>query len=243
MIANHPDPAIDQMLHYWAETYHKGNYVFVSPKEVDAADGKKYTTVQVNTGEYDNNFTYKHYETKLLIWSMYGSLGLNFDAIQTVKSGEQLGVDRTGADIANKLLQYLLVYEYEINADGRQYRMGQNILMGSPVATILSKTVLVPTEYLDLGLKKEDFGTRYKYEFISTEKIAQRVKNKEQLKGYAQMFIIKINEEVNRLMVYDLETFEIIAWAYVTYGDIKKGTKPISSDRMQDLIRQMEKTF
>lgn len=232
---------IDGVLKYWAETYHPGNYVFKSRQEVEEIDGKKFTRVSVVTREFDDNFTYRHFRTSLAIWSMYGRFDLNFDAMKMKKDNVVLGVDKTEKNIADKLLQYLLVYDREINTENREYRMGISSLKGSPVKTVQSKTILVPAEYLTIGLKKEDFGTKYTFEFMPAAEIASKVRERKGLDGYAQMFIIKLKEDVNRLHVIDLNNSELLAWSYIPYN--RENTKPMNSGHIRDLMEKMEKNF
>lgn len=232
---------IDGVLKYWAETYHPGNYEFKSEQELEKIDGKKFTRVSVVTREFDDNFTYRHFRTSLAIWSMYGRFDLNFDAMKMKKDNVVLGVDKTEKDIAGKLLQYLRVYDREITAENREYRMGISSLKGSHSKTVQTKTILVPSEYLANGLKKEDFGTRYKFEFMPSADIAAKVKDGKGLEGYAQMFIIKLKEDVNRLHIFDLNNYELLAWSYIPYN--RENTKPMTSEHIKDLMEKMEKNF
>ena len=232
---------IDGVLRHWAETYHAGNYVMQTQPEVEKLDLKKFTTVSVVTREFDDNFTYRHYRTSLAVSSMYGRFDLNFDAMKMKKDNVVLGIDKTEKDIADKLLQYLLTYDREINSENRSYRMGISTLKGSPASTVQSKTILVPTEYIANGLRKEDFGTKYKYEFMPSSDIAKKVKDKTALEGYGQMFVLKLKEDVNRLFVIDLASHELLAWSYIPYN--RENTKPMTSEHIQELIKRMERDF
>jgi hypothetical protein len=235
---------IDSVFSFWARRYMKAPVEFFYPGERDQIEGKKYAVISVNTFESRNeNHNFLKKQTVFQVESSSDLYFLYFDGLYPVNTGHFIGIDKSPKDIANKLLQFLLAFQHELNAGSRRFMMGQGLLQGAPTGTLKQKTILVPTEYLSNGLTKADFGSKYRIEFLPASEIAAKVRKGENLDGYAQLFVTKVDEEVSQAIVFDLADFGLLGWAQTAFGLLQKNMMPVTPKTMSELMEMLEQKF
>ncbi len=179
--------------------------------------------------------------------SVYGILEMNFDDFAKEKEKDVIiGTDKSMHLLANRALSFTMMYCALVKnyataeGNGRKAIRALEDKKAELKAKYTANTVLIPTELLDNGISKEAFaGLKYKYEFASSDQIAERIKSGNG-KGYSQLMLIKGNTWEDYLFMIDLETGDLTRYAWAGGGTFSQTYKYADDKRVKKLIENLE---
>ena len=130
-----------------------------------------------------------------------------------------IGTDKTSHLIANRALTFTMMYcallknFAHMEGSPRKAAKALEDKKEELKKQYKGNTVLIPSELLANGISKEAFaGLKYKYEFMSSDKITELIKSGKG-KGYSQFIMVKESTWFDNLYIIDLETGDLHDYA------------------------------
>lgn len=202
--------------------------------------GDCYIYIQEHSEEHGISSNYHVCEFMGFDASKAGIFGyqLYFDNDHHQKHPEEIsGIDKNYDDMAHKITQFVMALCFELKRLETEEVAKYTTHNGNEKDKLKSYKILIPQEYLNVGISKDCFTTKLtSCEFMKSSDIHAKVATQKDTESYAELLLSKTYGQL-RIYFIDLKTGQLIYYDSVSGGVDKSG--PIETKNVERVLKSL----